>query len=145
MATPSNYFWSKLIPSPLAYRNEEEVGMALKESGLSRKEIWITTKWSRGEKSARESCEESLSKMGIDYIDLYLIHSTGVCGGDIAGAWAQMEVLHREGKVKSIGVSKSAPLRFPDSSLSTIPPKLVPEILSFGHPPLSGLRHVYFS
>ena len=106
MATPSDSFWPKLTPSPLGYYNEEEVGMALKESGLSRKEIWITTKWSLGDKTARESCEESLSKMGIDYIDLYLIHGPWVFRNDIVGTWKQMEALHREGKVKSIGVSK---------------------------------------
>ncbi len=69
------------------YRNEEEVGIALKESGLSRKEVWITTKWSGMDgKGCRQSCEESLSKIGIDYIDLYLIHSVSVCQGDIERA-----------------------------------------------------------
>ncbi len=89
------------------YRNEEEVGIALKESGLSRKEVWITTKWSGMDgKGCRQSCEESLSKIGIDYIDLYLIHSVSVCQGDIERAWKEMEGLVKEGLVKSIGVSK---------------------------------------
>lgn len=90
----------------LGYRNEEEVGQAIKESGLSRDEFWITTKWSTADKTARQSCEESLQKLGTDYIDLYLIHGPWVFKDDIVGTWKQMEELHREGKVKSIGVSK---------------------------------------
>jgi len=89
------------------YHNEEEVGQALKESGLARKEYWLTTKWSGlDNKNARQSCEESLEKLGVEYIDLYLIHHPNVTKGDIPGAWKQMEELHKEGKVKSIGVSK---------------------------------------
>jgi len=80
----------------------------LKESGLARKEYWLTTKWSGlDNKNARQSCEESLEKLGVEYIDLYLIHHPNVTKGDIPGAWKQMEELHKEGKVKSIGVSKS--------------------------------------
>lgn len=88
------------------YRNEEEVGQAFKESGLSRDQVWITTKWSTADKSARQSCEESLAKIGVDYLDLYLIHGPWVFRDDIVGTWRQMEELHREGKVKSVGVSK---------------------------------------
>ena len=58
------------------------------------------------EKTARQSCEESLQKLGIDYIDLYLVHGPWVFLDDIPGTWKQMEELYREGKVKSIGVSK---------------------------------------
>jgi diketogulonate reductase-like aldo/keto reductase len=79
----------------------------LKESGLARKEYWLTTKWSGlDNKNARQSCEESLEKLGVEYIDLYLIHHPNVTKRDIPGAWKQMEELHKEGKVKSIGVSK---------------------------------------
>lgn len=88
------------------YRNEEEVGQAIKESGLSRKELWITTKWSgTDDKDPKQSCEESLAKLGIEYIDLYLIHHPRLCKGDIEGAWKQMEQLKKLGYVKSIGVS----------------------------------------
>ncbi|ORY23710.1 NADP-dependent oxidoreductase domain-containing protein [Naematelia encephala] len=88
------------------YRNEEEVGQAIKESGLARKELWITTKWSgTDDKGPAQSCSESLEKIGIEYIDLYLIHSPRLCKGDIPGTWKQMEQLYKEGKVKSIGVS----------------------------------------
>jgi diketogulonate reductase-like aldo/keto reductase len=91
----------------IVYHNEEEVGQAIKASGLSRKELWITTKWSGVDgKDPRQSCDESLEMLGIKYIDLYLIHSPKLCGDDIKGKWKEMEKLHKEGKVKSIGVSK---------------------------------------
>ena len=89
------------------YRNEEEVGMAIKELGMARGDLWVTTKWSGVDgKNAKQSNSESLEKLGLDYVDLYLIHSPRVCNGDIPGAWKQMEELYREGKCKSIGVSK---------------------------------------
>lgn len=89
------------------YRNEEEVGQALKESGLSRADVWITTKWSGVDgKSPRQSMEESLEKLGVDYVDLYLIHHPRLTNGDIEGTWKQMEELKKLGLTKSIGVSK---------------------------------------
>ncbi|WVR03204.1 hypothetical protein IAU60_000195 [Kwoniella sp. DSM 27419] len=88
------------------YRNEEEVGQAIKESGLARKDLWITTKFSGvDDKDPETSCKESLQKLGIDYIDLYLIHHPRLCKGDIEGTWKKMEMLKKEGLVKSIGVS----------------------------------------
>ena len=89
------------------YRNEEEVGQAIKELGLARKDFWLTTKWSGVDgKQPKQSCAESLEKLGVEYLDLYLIHSPRLCEGDIPGHWKQMEDLYRAGKVKSIGVSK---------------------------------------
>ena len=89
------------------YHNEEEVGQAIKAAGLSRKELWVTTKWSGVDnKQPAQSCEESLEKLGLDYVDLYLIHSPRLCGDDIKGKWKEMEKLYKAGKVKSIGVSK---------------------------------------
>lgn len=90
----------------LVYGNETEVGQGLKESGLARKDFWVTTKWSFGKVSCLQSCKDSLSKLGLEYIDLYLIHNTRVCNGDIVGAWKQMEEVHKMGLVKHIGVSK---------------------------------------
>ncbi|WWC57732.1 uncharacterized protein I303_100266 [Kwoniella dejecticola CBS 10117] len=88
------------------YRNEEEVGQAIKESGLARKDLWITTKWSGvDDKDPLTSVKESLEKLGIDYIDLYLIHHPRLTKGDIPGTWKKMEELHKAGYVKSIGVS----------------------------------------
>lgn len=67
----------------------------------------MTTKWSDGDLSARESCVQSLRKLGVDYIDLYVIHHTWTCKGDVAGAWRQMEEIQRLGLAKSIGLSAS--------------------------------------
>ena len=90
-----------------AYRNELETGKGIKASGLSRKEIWVTTKWSNiDNKKPRQSCEESLDKLGLEYVDLYLIHNARFVKGDIPGAWKQMEELHKLGYAKTIGVSK---------------------------------------
>ena len=88
------------------YENEQQVGESFKKSGLARNKVWITTKWSNGSKTARQSCEESLKKLDAEYIDLYLIHGPWVFKDDIEGTWKQMEELYKEGKVKSIGVSK---------------------------------------
>ncbi|WVO21288.1 uncharacterized protein IAS62_002595 [Cryptococcus decagattii] len=94
------------IDTAQIYHNEEEVGQAIKESGLSRNELWVTTKWSGvEEKGARQSIKESLDKMGLEYLDLYLIHSPRVTKGNIKGAWKELETLQKEGKAKSIGVS----------------------------------------
>ena len=91
------------------YGTEEAVGQAIKASGLSRDELWITTKWSglgAGGKGVRQSCEESLGKMGLEYVDLYLIHDPDWITGSMADAWREMEGLVKDGKAKSIGVSK---------------------------------------
>ncbi|EIW71324.1 hypothetical protein TREMEDRAFT_67700 [Tremella mesenterica DSM 1558] len=94
------------IDTAQVYGNEEEVGNAIKQLGLPRKDLYITTKWSGVDgKGAKQSCEESLEKMGISYIDLYLIHHPRLSGNDIPGSWKEMEALQKEGKVKSIGVS----------------------------------------
>lgn len=89
------------------YRNEEQVGQAIKEAGLARKDLWVTTKWSGvDDKGAQQSINESLEKLGLDYVDLYLIHHPRVTKGDIKGAWKEMEDIQKQGKAKSIGVSK---------------------------------------
>lgn len=87
------------------YGNEKEVGQGIKESGLGRKDIWITTKWS-GYAPIKQSIQESLEKLGVEYVDLYLIHNSRICNGDIKGAWAQFEEVYKLGYAKSIGVSK---------------------------------------
>ncbi|KAL7410205.1 Aldo/keto reductase [Mrakia frigida] len=93
------------------YRNEEEVGIAFHESGLSREEVWITSKWSgawMGEKqlSITDSLKASLAKLKIEYLDLYLIHAASLCQEQgINSCWAEMEALQAAGLVKSIGVS----------------------------------------
>ncbi|KAL7414636.1 Aldo/keto reductase [Mrakia frigida] len=94
------------IDTAQAYRNETEAGQAIRESGLSRDEIWVTTKWSGLDgKGPRQSAEESLEKLGLKYIDLLLIHHPRLANGDIPAAWAEFEKLQADGLVKSIGVS----------------------------------------
>ena len=93
------------IDTAQAYGNEEAVGMAIKESGIPREEIFITTKlWNDDIRKHRtkEALQESLHKLQVEYVDLYLIHWPAE--GYVA-AYLQMEQLKKEGLVKSIGVS----------------------------------------
>lgn len=97
------------IDTAAAYFNEEEVGKAVKDSGISRSEIFITSKlWLQdyGYEAAKKGLETSLSKLGTDYIDLYLLHQPY---GDVTGAWKAIEEAKSEGKVHSIGVSNMTP------------------------------------
>ena len=87
-----------------AYGNEEALGEALKQSGVPREELFLTTKvWNnmQGYEKTKEALEISLEKLGTDYIDLYLIHWFGK---DVTGTWKAMEELYKAGKIKSIGV-----------------------------------------
>jgi len=95
------------VDTAQVYRNETETGDALIRSGIERKNVWITTKFSGSVPglSIRASIEESLKKLGVDYVDLYLIHSVNAIKGDIAGAWREFELLKKDGLAKSIGVS----------------------------------------
>lgn len=96
------------IDTASIYGNEEGVGAAIKKSGLSRDDLWITTKlWNdrRGPAQTREGLEESLTKLGLDYVDLYLIHWPAPANGPIASTWETMGELEREGLTRSIGVS----------------------------------------
>lgn len=78
----------------------------MKESGLPRDDFYITTKWSRADTWIRESCENSLRLLEVKQVDMYLIHSVDLCRGDIVGKWKDMELVHKLGYAKSIGVSK---------------------------------------
>ncbi|KAF9042997.1 Aldo/keto reductase [Panaeolus papilionaceus] len=94
------------VDTAQAYRNEQEAGKAIKESGLSRDEIFITTKYSGlNGLNIEESIRNSLQNLGVNYIDLYLIHHPRLAVPDIPTAWQQMEGLRGAGLVKSIGVS----------------------------------------
>ncbi|KAL1941679.1 hypothetical protein VTO73DRAFT_7118 [Trametes versicolor] len=94
------------IDTAQAYRNEEEAGKAIKESGLPRKDLYITTKFSgRDGLDIETSIQNSLKFLGVDYVDLYLIHHPRLATPDIPTAWAKMEKLKQDGLVKSIGVS----------------------------------------
>lgn len=100
-----------------AYFNEEGVGQAIAESGISREEFFITTKvWHshHGYEQTKKACEESLKKLQTDYIDLYLIHQNI---GDVFGTWRAMEELYEQGKVKAIGVCNFTETRFANMAL----------------------------
>ena len=97
------------IDTAVAYFNEAEVGKAIRESGIKREEIFLTSKlWLQdyGYEAAKKGIETSLKKLGLDYMDLYLIHQPY---GDVPGAWRAMEEAKSEGKIRSIGVSNMTP------------------------------------
>lgn len=104
----------RLIDTAQSYMNEEAVGKAIKESGVPREELFITTKlWinSNGYEGAKKTFEKSLKKLQLDYLDLYLIHQPY---GDVYGEWRAMQELYKEGKVRAIGVSNFHPDRLID-------------------------------
>ena len=106
----------RLIDTAQAYGNEEGVGAAIAKSGIPREEIFLVTKvWisNNGEEKAAASIDESLRKLGTDYIDLLLIHQAY---GDVFGTWRAMEKAYRDGKVRAIGVSNFQAARFFDFS-----------------------------
>lgn len=87
----------------VAYFNEAEAGQAIRESGIKRDEIWVTSKlWLQdyGYEAAKKGIERSLQKLDLDYIDLYLLHQPY---GDVVGAWKALEEAQAEGKIRSIG------------------------------------------
>ena len=97
------------IDTAAAYFNEDEVGRAVRDSGIPRDEIFVTSKlWLQdyGYDAACKGIDASLKKLGLDYIDLYLIHQPY---GDVPGAWKAMEDAQKAGKIKSIGVSNMTP------------------------------------
>ena len=102
------------IDTAAAYFNEEAVGSALKKCGVAREELFITTKlWIQdaGYENAKKAFETSLKKLGLDYIDLYLIHQPF---GDYYGSWRAMEELYKQGRIRAIGVSNFYPDRLAD-------------------------------
>jgi 2,5-diketo-D-gluconate reductase A len=103
-----------LIDTAAYYLNERAVGKAIKRSGVAREALFITTKlWilRNGYEDAKKSFEASLKRLGVDYIDLYLIHQPF---GDVYGEWRAMEELYQQGKVRAIGVSNFHPDRLID-------------------------------
>ncbi|KAF2722693.1 aldose reductase [Polychaeton citri CBS 116435] len=124
------------IDTALAYGNEKEVGEGIKESGVPREEIWVTTKLDNPwHKRVEEGITSSLNSLGLDYVDLYLIHwpsSTDPSDlkkhypdWDFIKTWADMQKLPASGRVKNIGVSnfaiKNMEKLLDDPSCKTVP------------------------
>jgi len=104
----------RMIDTAQAYANEEGVGAAIKKSGIPREDIFLVSKiWmtNYGYEAAKESINESLRKLGTDYLDLMLLHQP-FC--DYYGAWQALEEAYREGKLRAIGVSNFYPDRLID-------------------------------
>ena len=102
------------IDTAASYMNEEAVGKGVKQSGIARKDLFITTKlWiqSNGYESTLKAFDRSLNRLQMDYVDLYLIHQPF---GDVYGEWRAMEELYQQGKIKAIGVSNFQPDRIMD-------------------------------
>lgn len=102
------------IDTAASYQNEEAVGRGIKNSGVDREKLFITTKlWiqSDGYENTKKAFENSLRKLQLDYIDLYLIHQPF---GDVCGEWRAMEELYQQGKMRAIGVSNFYPDRIMD-------------------------------
>ncbi|MGB8602507.1 MAG: aldo/keto reductase [Rhizomicrobium sp.] len=104
----------RLIDTAASYQNETAVGQGIKKSGISRKELFVTTKlWVQDAnyEGTKKAFQRSLDKLQLDYLDLYLIHQPY---NDVYGAWRAMEELYEAGKVRAIGVSNFHPDRVMD-------------------------------
>ena len=108
----------RLIDTASAYFNEEAVGAAIVKSGVPREELFITTKlWVQdaGYEATKKAFQTSLDNLGLDYLDLYMVHQPL---GDYYGSWRAMEELYKAGKVKAIGVCNFYPERLTDLCLT---------------------------
>jgi 2,5-diketo-D-gluconate reductase A len=104
----------RALDTAASYGNEEAVGRGITASGIARDELFITTKlWveHQGEEKARRAFENSLERLVVDHVDLYLIHQPF---GDYYGSWRAMEKLNEEGLARAIGVSNFYPDRLVD-------------------------------
>jgi diketogulonate reductase-like aldo/keto reductase len=102
------------IDTAASYLNGEAVGRGIRQSGVAREELFVTTKlWIQrnGYEGTMKAFENSLKRMQLDYIDLYLIHQPF---GDVYGEWRAMEELYQQGKIRAIGVSNFHPDRIMD-------------------------------
>jgi 2,5-diketo-D-gluconate reductase A len=99
----------RLLDTATIYGNEDFVGAGIKNSGIRREDVFITSKvWvdDSGYDKAKAAFEVSIKKLGTEYLDLYLIHRPR---GDVKGSWQAMEDLYKEGKIKAIGISNFEP------------------------------------
>jgi len=115
----------RLIDTASAYLNEAAVGKAIKRSSVAREDLFITTKlWIQdaGYENTKKAFEKSLNRLGLNYLDLYLIHQPF---GDVYGSWRAMEEIYLEGRIKAIGVSNFQPDRLMDLLVHN---KIVPAV-----------------
>lgn len=113
----------RLLDTASSYKNEEAVGAAIKKSSVKREDIFLTTKafvQEMGYEKTKAAFAASCEKLGTDYLDLYLVHMPF---GDYYGAWRAMEELHKEGRIRAIGVCNFLPDRVIDfcENVSVIP------------------------
>jgi len=104
----------RLLDTAASYGNEEAVGAAIKNHGIDRSELFVTTKlWVQDAnyEGAKAAFERSINKLGLDYLDLWLIHQPY---GDVYGAWRAMEELQKAGRIRAIGISNFHPDRLVD-------------------------------
>jgi 2,5-diketo-D-gluconate reductase A len=104
----------RLLDTAASYGNEDAVGRAVASSGIAREDLFVTTKlWleDAGQDATRRAVDRSLQRLGLNYLDAYLIHQPF---GDYYGSWRAMEDLHRQGVLRSIGVSNFFPDRLVD-------------------------------
>jgi len=115
----------RLIDTAASYLNEEAVGKGIKQSGIAREELFITTKlWIQGNgyEGTKRAFDNSLKRLQLDYLDLYLIHQPI---GDVYGEWRAMEEIYHEGRIKAIGVSNFQPDRLMDLMVHN---KIIPAV-----------------
>ena len=122
----------RMFDTAASYGNEEPVGRALKkymdEGKVRREELFVITKlWvdDAREDSAGKAFETSLAKLGLDYIDLYLVHQPY---GDYYGAWRAMEKLYEEGRIRALGVSNFSSERLVDLCMNSHIPPMVNQV-----------------
>jgi 2,5-diketo-D-gluconate reductase A len=116
------------IDTAQSYQNEEAVGRGIRASGIDRKTLFVTTKlWiqKNGYGGALKAFDNSLKRLQLDYIDLYLIHQPY---GDVYGEWRAMEELYKEGKIRAIGVSNFHPDRVMDLMVNNTVAPMVNQI-----------------
>ncbi|MFR7992214.1 MAG: aldo/keto reductase [Lachnospiraceae bacterium] len=115
----------RLIDTASSYKNETAVGAAIRKSGVPRNDLFITSKafiQEMGYEQTKRAFAQSLERLGLDYLDLYLVHQPF---GDYYGAWRAMEELYKEGRVRAIGVSNFLPDRVIDLCFNA---KVIPAV-----------------
>ncbi|MER5217383.1 aldo/keto reductase [Streptomyces sp. NPDC002838] len=109
----------RLLDTAAAYGNEGAVGRAIKNSGIPREELFVTTKlWVQdapAQDNTKRAFDKSMDKLGLDHLDLYLMHQPY---GDVYSQWHAMQDLHREGRIRAIGVANFYPDRLVDLLLN---------------------------